>query len=338
MRVAAWRIEADGPIRADTAKVAYEAHLEDWIERDPTLVAEGLRIVGRQVVLEGGRLDLLGVDPQGRLVLIEIKKGVLYRDALIQALDYAASISAMPTDQLRSVVEAYLNQSGQTLEDHPIANVLSDTADEGQRDILVTLVGTGRDGGLERIASFLAEKHGVPIVVVSFEVLDLGGQKHMLLREITEAETPESEESRGQRWTVDALVRRAEESGSGAILRTFLNSVRHNGLHPRPWKYSLMATPPSDRRWALFTVSIEAATPHVRLYVTHQAFSDFFALPAESVVEALGADKERVINSVAEAERWLSSLSSLLAPLRADDDGSTSEANALRPALPTRHA
>ena len=47
----------------DASPYRPERHLEEWIEKDPALLQGGLAIVGRQIVLEGGRLDLLALDP-----------------------------------------------------------------------------------------------------------------------------------------------------------------------------------------------------------------------------------------------------------------------------------
>src|SRR5436190_429337 len=110
MRLAAWQIQNGLPARVDALAVQLEEHLETWIVQDPSLVQEGLRIVGRQVVLEGGRLDLLAVDPQGRWTLLEVKRGMLYRETLAQGLDYVSSISTMPSDKLRTIVEDYLTK------------------------------------------------------------------------------------------------------------------------------------------------------------------------------------------------------------------------------------
>ena len=87
-----------------------EQNLEDWIEREPGLLQTGLTIVGRQVGLESGRLDLLALDPQGHWVVIEIKSGDLRREAVAQVLDYASCIATMPHDELRQKVNEYLNQ------------------------------------------------------------------------------------------------------------------------------------------------------------------------------------------------------------------------------------
>ena len=58
MALRAWRVEDGRPVRAGSLAIGLEKHLEGWIEADPSLVADGLQMVGRQVTLSGGRLDL----------------------------------------------------------------------------------------------------------------------------------------------------------------------------------------------------------------------------------------------------------------------------------------
>ena len=62
----AWGIDGAAPRRVSRAGVGLEKHLEDWIARDPSLLADGLTIVGRQVGLDGGHLELLAIDWQDR--------------------------------------------------------------------------------------------------------------------------------------------------------------------------------------------------------------------------------------------------------------------------------
>jgi len=107
-----WRIGEAGPERVQPAAIDFEKRLESWIEADPDLVETGLRIVGRQVQTEGGVVDLLAVDPQGRWILIEIKRDRLYRDTLAQALDYASCIATMSAEELRDKVRDYLGEPG----------------------------------------------------------------------------------------------------------------------------------------------------------------------------------------------------------------------------------
>jgi len=40
-RLGVWRIRGRGPERVQPATIGFEAHLEDWIERDPALLEAG---------------------------------------------------------------------------------------------------------------------------------------------------------------------------------------------------------------------------------------------------------------------------------------------------------
>ncbi len=51
-------------------KTATEKILEDMLTSSPEVLMEGLSIVGRQNETRGGPLDLLGVDEDGRLVVL----------------------------------------------------------------------------------------------------------------------------------------------------------------------------------------------------------------------------------------------------------------------------
>ena len=87
-----WQIANDGPTRLSPAPLDREKQLEDWIERDPALLERGLVIVARQLRLDGGPLDLLALDPQGRCVLIEIKRERLRREVIAQTSDDASCL------------------------------------------------------------------------------------------------------------------------------------------------------------------------------------------------------------------------------------------------------
>ena len=85
-QLAAWSVDGQHgegtsqqpePRRVERSHIALEKHLEDWIANDVTLIAEGLTLVGRQISIDDGRLDLLAIDSQDRWVVIEIKPGLL---------------------------------------------------------------------------------------------------------------------------------------------------------------------------------------------------------------------------------------------------------------------
>ena len=95
-----------------------EGLLEDILTRNPDLLEEGLQLVGRQTGTSGGPLDLLGVDRDGRLVVFELKRGTLNRDAVAQVIDYASDLDAMDPDSLyRHVAERSGNLGIQKIPD-----------------------------------------------------------------------------------------------------------------------------------------------------------------------------------------------------------------------------
>ena len=81
-QIGIWGVTDDGLDRLSASSVGLEKNLEEWIEEDASLLEEGLEIVGRQMYVEGGYLDLLGLNPQGQWVVIELKSGSVRRWAV----------------------------------------------------------------------------------------------------------------------------------------------------------------------------------------------------------------------------------------------------------------
>ena len=92
-QIQSWQIkdgelqEIDTTLTEQGRTEAYD--LETWIESNPTIIGQGLEIIGRQVQTQSGPLDLLGIDRSGNMVIVELKRDMLPREALAQAIDYA---------------------------------------------------------------------------------------------------------------------------------------------------------------------------------------------------------------------------------------------------------
>jgi Holliday junction resolvase-like predicted endonuclease len=311
-------IDSAQPVRIATGKVSLEKNLEGWIEGDPSLVAQGLQVVGRQVPLEGGRLDLLGVDPQGRWVLVEIKRSTLYRDALVQVLDYAASIASMPNAKLREVVHGYLEKRGEELAGHPVESVLAASGDDEAHDVAVVVVGTGRDGGLERLAGFLGQNYGVPIQVVTFEVFDVGGERQILIREVTEADSgPSDGAAPVSERTVEAVFARAELRNGLERFKLLYDAGTRNGLYARPSKYSIMYAPPSNKTRMLFTAWVRSNDGQIVIFVSPDAFAEFFSVTSEEAAELLGPEGYLEVPTADDAAKFGFALDTLMERARA---------------------
>lgn len=75
MEIGLWRID-DGIQQVKLGDMPSEEQLEALLERDPTILGERLLIIGRQIQTDRGkRLDLLGIDSEGALRVLELKRG-----------------------------------------------------------------------------------------------------------------------------------------------------------------------------------------------------------------------------------------------------------------------
>src|SRR3989338_2114983 len=85
--------------------------LETWLAKNPEIISKDIRLIGRQVTTKTGELDLLGIDSSGNIVIIELKREKLARDALAQAIDYASDIANWDIDKISEECLKYTKQS-----------------------------------------------------------------------------------------------------------------------------------------------------------------------------------------------------------------------------------
>ena len=226
------------------SQIELEKELEDWIADDVSLIGEGLTLVGRQVTIYDGRLDLLAIDDQDRWVVIEIKPGMLSREALTQALNYASSLASLDGEELKRLLEPDLGNFGDPSQLSERLNQQL-AAEEGDRQIAMLLVGAGVRPGLERLNEFL-KRFVVPVDVVSFEVFELDDGFQLLIREVVNE--PVKPSSLPRHFTLDAVFEQAANAGVGTQFERFVKIARAAGLVVRPNQSSVTVAPSSDRR------------------------------------------------------------------------------------------
>jgi len=286
-RIGMWRIDDGAPRRVDSTSINLERDLEDWIEQDPSLLQADLTIVGRQLHTAAGPLDLVGLDAQGRWTVIEIKKGRIRRDTIAQAIDYASCIAAMDWEELRDKVQEYLRGCG-TSQSEDSLRLLSLQSDGEARDLAIIVAGTGRDQGLERIVDFLAQSGSLPITVATFEVFEPSEGQRVLVRELSESDEKSVATQRSS-VSADDILRRAIALPTGDMFKRIHEAALDLGLYARPWKHCIMYTHPTSKNKTLFTVWIEAWKANGdQLYLSVDAFSEFFAVTAEKASDLLG--------------------------------------------------
>ncbi len=106
----------------------------------------------------------------------------------------------------------------------------------------------------------------------------------------------------------------ADEAGVGPELRRIISVCRDLGLYPRPDRYSVMISPPSDRRMYLLTVWPQSDEEgSFRIWKSPAAFAKWVpGVSVEAAQSALGASEEPGVLSRRDTEALLTALRGLI--------------------------
>ena len=155
-----------------------EQRLEELLVTSPDVLMPDLTLIGRQVQTAGGPLDLLGVDQEGRLVLFELKRGTLTRDAVAQILDYGSDLQAREPESLAALVQENSGRHGiERIKDFAdwYQSEFPDVDEPPPAGLRMVLVGLGADERAKRMVNFLAAS-GVDIQLLTFQAFVSEGQ------------------------------------------------------------------------------------------------------------------------------------------------------------------
>jgi hypothetical protein len=207
--------DLDGLNHTDT-----EADLEEIIVSAPGLLMKDLQLVGRQTPTEGGPLDLLGIDDEGGLVVFELKRGTLTRDAIAQVVDYASYLHELPLEELSEHIQRRSGAAG-----IPQINNFTEwyesqfggDADALNRRPRMMLVGLGVDDRARRMVEFLSNG-GFDISLITFHAFCQNGCTYLARHEEVAAT---DEKSRPNSYS---------RASNTAILLSLVDSVGSRGL------------------------------------------------------------------------------------------------------------
>lgn len=171
-----WRIDGHAPRRLGSSVLPSEATLEEFLERDPTLLGERLLVIGRQVRTPYGKyIDLLAMDADGNLNVLELKRDKTPREVVSQTLDYGSWVSTLTRDDVISIANAHLNRPFEVAFEDVFAGA---PPDELNAELGLTVVATELDSSSERIVTYL-RGFGVPINAVFFSFLEDDGRRYL---------------------------------------------------------------------------------------------------------------------------------------------------------------
>ena len=223
-----WRTDAEHGLQSlDTvAQLETELQLEDILTAHPELLETDLQLVGRQTPAAGGWLDLLGVDRDGRLVIYELKRGALGRDAVTQVLDYASALTEMDLDALAQHISARSGEGGV-----PQISDFTEWYENRFSDLQqllpprMVLVGLGIDETTLRIARFINDGPHDIEVITFYSFRDSEGT--LLARQLpVQRDEPSARRTTSTRLSIEQRRQQLEQHLDDCGLRTRFEAVR----------------------------------------------------------------------------------------------------------------
>ena len=195
-----------------TDRLETEKMLEDVLVKNPDMLTRGLTLIGRQVPVGSGYVDLLGIDENGRLVVFELKREKLTRDAVAQILDYCTWLETLANSEIETLIAEESGKRG-TKRIADFQEWYANQPGDSIRPIRMVLVGLGIDSSADRMVGYLAARD-IDIRLLTFHGYTLGDSL-LLARQVRAAE--DGHASPDGRPSASTLNRKASEFGVAEI-------------------------------------------------------------------------------------------------------------------------
>jgi hypothetical protein len=237
-----WEIQ-DGSLKEiNTSLVEYgkkeKDDLEEWIKTEPSILGSDIVLIGEQVMTASGPLDFLGIDNKGNLVIVELKRDRLPREALAQAIDYASDIASWEIERLNAVCLEYTGQS--------IDDFISDNFEDIEKESFVIndtqrllLVGFSIDTSLSRMIEWLSDKYDVPINVIVLNYVVTSSGNELLSRMAIISEEIEISKIKKKKYKVEM----SDEPGSYSdeeLREKFVSYLKNNLWSSKRMRYIML--------------------------------------------------------------------------------------------------
>jgi hypothetical protein len=297
-----WKIKPDNKLDVvKSSKLNLEARLEEWLEKDISLVSDGILIIGRQVgTIYGGTIDLLGMDRNGDLVLLELKRDKTPREITAQILDYASWIKDLSNEIVSNIANNYLRlRNGLTLENafqKKFGIELPEVINESHSMLIIA---SRIDPASERIIKYLSETYGVNINAATFQHFEEDNGTEIIGRAflIQPSEidvSPGPSPKRKPNLSQEELSKKAEERGVGDFYKNLTSALEQNFIKTTTRSSLAFYGSIDEGRKSIFslipTQSSKEEGLKFQVYITR--FVKYFNISREALLSMLPENKE----------------------------------------------
>lgn len=281
----------------------HEEDLREWIiERPNELLKTELLLIGREVSVKGlgDAIDVLAIDPDGNLVIIELKRGALKDPVDFQSLKYAAYTANWDYEELKAQFETFRRGAGSHLyeENASFQDELDEFCNEEytiNQDQRIVLVGEGIRDRLHLVVRWLADR-SVDVVVITVDLLT-DGETYYLDSEqripVVEASPPEFDPDTSDKpWEADGRAWHLEEitnEATGSLLEELVATIQEIEVLEGPrWAQKLYVSFRIGRKNRVLLLT-QKEQIHVRIYDIDPEEVD-----VDAIVERLDVSKDYV--------------------------------------------
>jgi RecB family endonuclease NucS len=92
--------------RGEFSLYASEENMQRAILRQPSIIEEGLRLITYEKKVDPGFIDVYGIDKEGKMVVIEIKRKTAGKEAALQLSKYVESVKNTVNREIRGILVA----------------------------------------------------------------------------------------------------------------------------------------------------------------------------------------------------------------------------------------
>lgn len=176
LELSIWRIDSK-PQKMEFTPLNLESRLQVLLANDISIADPNLLIIGREVQTGfDKRIDILAINPDGELVVLELKRNKTPRNIIAQVLDYGSWIRTLRNEDIADIFSEYQKKYFPQKTELSIDDAfclefnVKEMPDELNESHQLVIVASYLDSSTERIVKYLSDEYDVDINALFFRV------------------------------------------------------------------------------------------------------------------------------------------------------------------------